>query len=300
MREGTIRVKVNAAILGTGNIGSDLMVKMLRKNGALRLALFAGIDPDSAGLRRAGELGVRVSADGIDAVLRDESISIVFDATSAHAHLRHAPLLRQHGKYAVDMTPAAVGPYYVPAVGMPWERTDAPNLNMVTCGGQGAIPIVYAAARAAEVAYAETVSTIASVSAGPGTRSNIDEFTVTTARAVRDIGGAARSKAIIILNPAVPPILAQNTIYVQFASTPDREKVLRSIHEMVSTVQTYVPGYRLKYEPVFDDACLTVMVEVAGAGDFLPVYAGNLDIMTASALAAGEHIADKLQNGVNS
>jgi acetaldehyde dehydrogenase len=291
-------MKVKAAILGTGNIGSDLLLKIIAKSDELEVGMFAGIDADSEGIKRAKVMGVPVSAEGISAILEDPSIQIVFDATSAKAHLQHAPLLKQAGKAVVDMTPAAVGPYYVPAVGMKLETFHAANINMVTCGGQGAIPMVYAVSSVCKVVYAETVSTISSASAGPGTRANIDEFTVTTAKAVRDIGGSERSKSIIILNPATPPIMAQNTIYAELESEPDQDAILKSVYEMVSQVQRYVPGYRLKYEPIFDEKRVTIIVEVEGAGDYLPKYAGNLDIMTSSAMAAGEDIAKQLKNGV--
>ncbi|WP_127583228.1 acetaldehyde dehydrogenase (acetylating) [Paenibacillus koleovorans] len=285
---------IRAAILGTGNIGTDLLKKTISRGRELEIALFSGIDPASDGIARAKRLGVPTSSDGIEAILSDPSIRMVFDATSAAAHRRHAPLLRAAGKFAVDMTPAAVGPYYVPAVDPNLERLQTDNVNMVTCGGQGTIPIVMAISRVTEVLYAETVSTIASVSAGPGTRANIDEFTVTTARAVAETGRAGRAKAIIILNPAEPPIVSQNTIYAELAEEAEPAPIVRSIEEMVARVRSYVPGYRLKYEPIFDGRRVTVIVEVEGAGDYLPKYAGNLDIMTSAALAAGEAAARKM------
>ena len=285
---------VKVAILGTGNIGTDLLIKIKRKSRLLEVGLFAGVDPASEGIARAREMGVPTSTRSIDAVLDDPEIRIVFDATSASAHMKHAPLLRAAGKTAVDLTPAAVGPYVVPAVDPELEGVCEPNVNMVTCGGQATIPMVFAVSRVAPVAYAETVTTIPSRSAGPGTRANIDEFTVTTARGAQMIGRAKKAKAIIILNPADPPILNRHTIYTVLEEEPDREAVAASVTAMVETVRRYVPGYRLKYPPVFDDRKVTVMVEVEGAGDFLPKYAGNLDIMTCAALAAGEAIARRM------
>lgn len=285
---------VKAAILGTGNIGTDLLIKIQRRSKLLEVGMFAGIDPNSDGIARAREMGVPTSAEGIRPILANSGIKIVFDATSAGAHMKHAPLLKEAGMVAVDLTPAAVGPYVVPAVDIDLKSIGEPNINMVTCGGQATIPMVFAVSRVAEVAYAETVTTIPSKSAGPGTRANIDEFTVTTARGVHMIGGAKKSKSIIILNPAEPPILNQHTIYTILESEPVREAITASVEAMVSTVQKYVPGYRLKYPPVFDGKKVTIMIEVEGAGDFLPKYAGNLDIMTSAALAAGEAIARKM------
>lgn len=285
---------VKVGIIGTGNIGTDLLMKIIKKSTNLEVGMFAGIDPQSEGILRARKMGIASSAEGIQAILADPSIKIVFDATSAGAHLTHAPLLKEAGKIAVDLTPAAVGPYVVPAVDMNLEFLKEPNINMVTCGGQATIPMVYAVSRAADIAYGETVTTIPSKSAGPGTRANIDEFTDTTSKGVRVIGRAKRSKSIIILNPAEPPILNRHTIYTILEQQPDKEGIIASIEDMVSTVRKYVPGYRLKHPPVFDDHRVTIMVEVEGAGDFLPKYAGNLDIMTSAALAAGEAISRKI------
>jgi acetaldehyde dehydrogenase len=284
-------------ILGTGNIGSDLVQKILGRSQLLEIGMFAGIDPDSKGLARAREVGLPASSDGIEAILSEPHIRIVFDATSAAAHLLHAPRLKAAGILAIDLTPAAIGPYFVPAVDKELTDVSAYNINMVTCGGQGTIPIVRAVSEVAAVEYAETVSTISSISAGPGTRANIDEFTRTTARAVRLIGRVKKAKSIIILNPANPPILCQNTIYLLLGETPDREAVTAAIERMVEVVRSYVPGYRLKYPPMFDERLVTVIVVVEGAGDFLPSYAGNLDIMTSAALAAGEAVAVKLELG---
>ncbi|MFO7311236.1 MAG: acetaldehyde dehydrogenase (acetylating) [Bacillota bacterium] len=285
---------VGVAILGSGNIGTDLMYKVLR-NPHLELRMLAGIDPASEGLARARSLGVPTSTAGIDAVLDDPDIQIVFDATSAHAHLKHAPLLKQAGKVAIDLTPASVGPPVVPAI--PREHDAWPdNISLATCGAQATVPIVYAIRRVAEVEYAEIVATIASKSAGPGTRQNIDEFTVATARALERVGGAARGKAIIILNPAEPPILMTNTIYALVPEV-DPAALERSVQAMVAEIQRYVPGYRLKVPPLVGEApdgrgrLVTVMLEVEGAGDFLPRYAGNLDIMTAAAVRVAEQVA---------
>lgn len=292
---------IRVGILGTGNIGTDLLIKILNKSTCLEVGMFSGIDPESEGIHRAKQMGVPISADGINAILADSSIKIVFDATSAGAHHIHAPLLKEAGKIAIDLTPAALGPYVVPAVAINLPTIEEPNINMVTCGGQATIPMIYAVSRVAEVAYSETVTTIPSKSAGPGTRANIDEFTDTTAKGAKVIGGAKRSKSIIILNPADPPILNRHTIYTTLEQEPDQEAIIASIEDMVNTVRQYVPGYRLKHPPMFDEKRVTIMVEVEGAGDFLPKYAGNLDIMTSAALAAGEAIARKMltRGGVN-
>jgi acetaldehyde dehydrogenase len=294
--------KVKVGILGSGNIGSDLMFKILRDPGHMQLALVTGIDPQSEGLARARSLGVTASHQGIEAILEDPDIKIVFDATSAYSHVRHAKALREAGRIAIDLTPAARGPYVIPPVNL-HEHIDADNVNLITCGGQATIPLVHAVSRVVCVPYAEMISTVASVSAGPGTRQNIDEFTFTTARGLEVIGGAAHGKAIIILNPADPPILMRNTIYVLLNSEDvNRDAIVKSVDEMVAAVQRYVPGYRLKNAPVFDVRTLpdgrktivTMLLEVTGAGDFLPPYAGNLDIMTASARRVGDVFAGKL------
>lgn len=300
--ETAVDGKVKVAILGSGNIGSDLMFKILRDPGHMQLVLLAGIEPESEGLARARKLGIPASHDGIQAILNDPAIQIVFDATSAHAHARHAKMLREAGRIAVDLTPAARGPYVIPPVNL-GEHIDEPNVNLITCGGQATIPLVYAVSRVTPVGYAEMVSTIASLSAGPGTRQNIDEFTFTTARGLEVIGGAKNGKAIIILNPADPPILMRNTIYALLeAADVDRQAIVDSVDEMVAAVQAYVPGYRLKNEPVFEvrdtpdgrRTLVVMLLEVTGAGDYLPPYAGNLDIMTASARQVGEVFAQHL------
>jgi acetaldehyde dehydrogenase len=293
--------KIKVAILGSGNIGTDLMYKLLKQPGSMELVMLAGIDPNSEGLARARSLGVEASHAGIDAILEAPEIRIVFDATSAKAHVRHAKALRETGRIAIDLTPAARGPYVVPPVNL-GEHLNAPNVNLITCGGQATIPLVYAVSRVTPVRYAEMVSTVASRSAGPGTRQNIDEFTFTTARGLEVIGGAAQGKAIIILNPAEPPILMRNTVYVVPATEFDEGAIFSSIAQMVAEVQRYVPGYRLKSRPVIEyretpwgkRPVVIMLLEVEGAGDFLPPYAGNLDIMTASARRVGELFAQHL------
>jgi acetaldehyde dehydrogenase (acetylating) len=281
--------RVRVAILGSGNIGTDLMIKLLRSE-VLELAMVAGIDPASEGLARAREAGVATTTEGIDGLLAEpDSGAIVFDATSAKAHVRHARRLAEAGRIAIDLTPAAVGPYVVPGVTSE-EVMAGPNLNLISCGAQATIPMVHAVQRVAPVRYAEIVATIASRSAGPGTRQNIDEFTQTTARGIERVGGAERAKAIIVLNPAEPPIVMRDAVYA-LTGPVDRDAVTASVLEMVESVRRYVPGYRLRGEPIFDDEKVTVFVEVEGAGDWLPRYAGNLDIMTSAAVRVGEEVA---------
>ncbi len=301
------------AIIGSGNIGTDLMIKVLRSSRTLEVGAFVGIDAASDGLARASRLGVPVTAEGIDgltAMPGFDDIAIVFDATSAGAHARHDEVLRRHGKQIVDLTPAAIGPYVVPAVNLD-QLTTSPNVNMVTCGGQATIPIVAAVQRAAPVQYAEIVASISSRSAGPGTRANIDEFTQTTARGIERVGGARRGKAIIVLNPAEPPLIMRNTVFC-FVEAGSSAAIEASIARMVESVRAYVPGYRLKQAVQFEDATPTrpmriegvgtfthglkvsVFLEVEGAGHYLPAYAGNLDIMTSAALQTGERLAAAL------
>ncbi|MET3290483.1 UNVERIFIED_CONTAM: acetaldehyde dehydrogenase [Brevibacillus sp. OAP136] len=284
--------KIKAAIIGSGNIGTDLMYK-LERCAHIELAAMIGIDPDSDGLRRAHDRGYPIYANGIQAIVDQPGLAdIVFDATSAKAHVRHAKALRELGKIAIDLTPAARGPFVCPVVNLA-EKLESDNVNLITCGGQATIPIVHAINRVADVSYAEIVATIASKSAGPGTRANIDEFTFTTRRGLEEVGGADVGKAIIIMNPAEPPILMRDTVYCDVKEL-DEQAICRSIQEIVASVQQYVPGYRLKQEPLFDGNRVTVFLEVEGAGDYFPPYAGNLDIMTAAAAQVGETVAQHL------
>ncbi|KBN45375.1 acetaldehyde dehydrogenase [Mycobacterium tuberculosis 38088] len=290
--------KAKVAIVGSGNISTDLLYKLLRSEW-LEPRWMVGIDPESDGLARAAKLGLETTHEGVDWLLaQPDKPDLVFEATSVYVHRDAAPKYAEAGIRAIDLTPAAVGPAVIPPANLR-EHLDAPNVNMITCGGQATIPIVYAVSRIVEVPYAEIVASVASVSAGPGTRANIDEFTKTTARGVQTIGGAARGKAIIILNPADPPMIMRDTIFCAIPTDADREAIAASIHDVVKEVQTYVPGYRLLNEPQFDEpsinsggqALVTTFVEVEGAGDYLPPYAGNLDIMTAAATKVGEEIA---------
>jgi len=277
---------VRVAIVGTGNIGTDLLLKVERSRN-LEVAGVAGIDPDSAGLRLARDHGHVATDRGLAALLDQVSdIDLAFDATSAAAHPAHAELLAARGIRSVDLTPAALGPAVVPPVNLTAHR-DAPEVTLVTCGAQATVPIVAALSRVADVAYAETVSTVASRSAGPGTRQNIDEFTTATARALETIGGARAAKAIIILNPADPPIMMRNTIYARIAE-PGEDAIGRAVTDAVADVAGYVPGYHLAMAPLIADGVVTLMVEVEGAGDHLPPYAGNLDIMTSAAVRVAE------------
>lgn len=301
--------KVKCAIIGTGNIGTDLMIKIVRTSDILELVAFVGIDPESDGLARAERLGIPGTAEGLDGLLKMDQfneIKIVFDATSAGAHLHHHEVLSQHGKQLVDLTPAAIGPYTIPVVNMD-EHLAEQNVNMVTCGGQATIPIVHAVSRVVPVHYAEIVASVSSRSAGPGTRANIDEFTQTTARAIESVGGAKRGKAIIILNPAEPPMIMRDTVFT-LSETADESAIADSVNTMVNDVQSYVPGYRLKQEVQFEHYDSTnplhipgygdftgtkssVFLEVEGAAHYLPAYAGNLDIMTSAALGTAERLA---------
>jgi acetaldehyde dehydrogenase len=281
--------KIKVGIIGPGNIGSDLMRKVM-KSKHLHMHLMAGI-VESEGMRRAAALGFKTSTQGVEAVAEDPEIQIVFDATSAQAHIRHAPLLKAAGKITIDMTPAAVGPYVAPSVNLDSLAGEL-NFNMITCGGQATVPIAHAINRVADAEYVEIVSCIASRSAGPGTRANIDEFTETTARSLCVVGGADRGKAIILLNPADPPLMMTNTVYA-LVKNPDAKAIVRSVEDMARELRTYVPGYRLRLPPAIDGNRVTVIAEVEGAGDFLPPYAGNLDIINQAAVAVAERLAAK-------
>ena len=293
--------RVKAAIIGSGNIGTDLMMKIIRRSGVLEMAALVGIDPHSDGLARAENLGIATTHGGIDGLTELPvwpDIGIVFDATSAGAHPRHSAVVTGAGKVMIDLTPAAIGPYVVPVVNGD-AHLDAVNVNMVTCGGQATIPIVAAVSSVARVHYAEIVASIASKSAGPGTRANIDEFTETTARAIVQVGGATRGKAIIVLNPAEPPLVMRDTVFT-FSEVADRGAIERSVETMVERVRAYVPGYRLKQRVQFEDFTMkgigpglktSVFLEVEGAAHYLPSYSGNLDIMTSAALACAEQLA---------
>ncbi|OAJ52040.1 acetaldehyde dehydrogenase (acetylating) [Paraburkholderia ginsengiterrae] len=301
--------KVRAAIIGSGNIGSDLMMKILRYGKNVEIGAMVGIDAGSDGLARASRLGVPNTANGIDGLLTIPGFSgirIAFDATSAGAHAHHDRVLSAHGVRVIDLTPAALGPFVVPAVNIE-KHFDAPNINMVTCGGQATIPVVAAISEVTKVHYAEIVASISSRSAGPGTRANIDEFTETTSKALETVGGATRGKAIIILNPAEPPMIMRDTVYT-LSEPADVGKIEQAVEAMVERVQRYVPGYRLKQRIQFDDVSslpgqgagaaalkTTVFLEVEGAGHYLPSYAGNLDIMTSAALACAERIAVEIR-----
>jgi len=287
--------KVKVGIIGPGNIGLDLLYKLGRSE-YLTPELIVNVRP-SKGIDYANKMGIRTSTEGVDAILKEEDIKIVFDCTSASAHFVHAPLLKDSGKFVLDLTPAAVGPYCVPAVNMTEDLLNLDNVNLVTCAGQATVPIVAAINQAADVSYAEIVSSISSKSAGPGTRKNIDEFTVTTARALREVGGADDSKVIIVLNPAEPPIFMRNTIYTK-VKNPDIEKIKEAVDNMVKKIKEYVPGYELLLEPIIQGDVVTTMMQVEGLGDYLPVYSGNLDIINAAAVNIAENYAKKLMGGV--
>jgi acetaldehyde dehydrogenase len=297
-------VTVRCAVVGSGNIGADLIAKLLRAEG-LEPALLVGIDPDSDGLRRARELGVPTTADGVPALLEQAvDIDVVFEATSAAAHRAHAPQYAAAGLLALDLTPAALGPYVVPSVNLETALSEG-NLNLVTCGGQATVPIVAALSGVADVGYAEIVSTISSRAAGPGTRANIDEFTQTTAAALRDVGGASSGKAIIVLNPADPPLIMRNTVFASVDPRADHDELRRAVNEMVARVNGYVPGYELVAPLQIDPGGgpggttkVTALLRVQGAGDYLPAYAGNLDIMTAAAVATAAQLAARGAIGV--
>ena len=303
-------MKTKVAIVGSGNIGTDLMIKVLEMSETLEMGALVGIDPDSDGLARAAKLGVATTHEGLDGLTRMAEwadIRIVFDATSAKAHKANSDICARDGKTIIDLTPAAIGPYVVPVVNMD-EHLGAPNINMVSCGGQATIPMVHAVDRIAKVHYAEIVASISSKSAGPGTRANIDEFTETTAKGLEAVGGAERGKAIIVLNPAEPPLLMRDTVYV-LSEDGDTDAISQSVERMVETVQGYVPGYRLKQDVQFErfgsnnpllipglgeftGVKSSVFLEVEGTGHYLPTYAGNLDIMTSAALKTAERVVE--------
>jgi acetaldehyde dehydrogenase len=313
----TVMKKTKVAVIGSGNIGTDLMIKILRLSQTLEMAALVGIDPDSDGLARARRLKVPTTHEGVDGLIAldgFEDIDIVFDATSAKAHVANAARLQPYGKTFIDLTPAAIGPFVIPPVNLD-AHLGARNVNMVTCGGQATIPIVHAVARVTPIPYAEIIASIASKSAGPGTRANIDEFTETTSAAIEKVGGAARGKAIIVLNPAEPPLIMRDTVFCLIGDT-DHDAIRSSVTDMVAEVAKYVPGYRLKqdvqFTPVPADepvhtllpegapavtTRVSVFLEVEGAAHYLPAYAGNLDIMTSAALRTAERIAQHADQG---
>lgn len=306
-------MKVKAAIIGSGNIGTDLLIKIMRLSDRLEVAAFVGIDPESEGLKRAARMGIKTTAQGVEGLIKMEAwpdIRVIFDATSAGAHRFNWDIISAFpDKKVIDLTPAAIGPYVIPPVNLS-QHLERSNINMVTCGGQATIPIVAAVSRVCRVHYGEIVASIASKSAGPGTRANIDEFTETTAKAIEEVGGADRGKAIIVLNPAEPPIVMRDTVFT-LSEMANKEDIESSVAEMVRMVQAYVPGYQLHQKVQFDEIPqnnpvyieglghrwglkTSVFLKVVGAGHYLPEYAGNLDIMTSAARAAGEMIAQKM------
>lgn len=303
--------QIKCAIIGSGNIGTDLMIKIMRNAQYVEMVAMVGADPNSDGLARAARFGFETTAESVEGLLQLPSfkdIKIVFDATSAGAHAHHNAVLQQYGIQVIDLTPAAIGPYVVPVVNLN-EHLEAPNINMVTCGGQATIPMVNAVAKVAKVHYAEIIASIASKSAGPGTRANIDEFTETTSKAIEEVGGAQKGKAIIIMNPAEPPLIMRDTVYCFAELGADQDAIRTSVQKMVEAVHAYVPGYRLKQEVQFEEynadsplnipelgnlpgLKVSIFLEVEGAAHYLPAYAGNLDIMTSAALAVAERFAE--------
>jgi acetaldehyde/propanal dehydrogenase len=292
--------KVKAAIIGPGNIGTDLLMKAMRSE-IIEPVWMVGVEADSPGLKRAKEMGLKTTAEGVDGMLasmKADGVQICFDATSAYVHAENSRKVNGQGALMIDLTPAAIGPFCVPTVNLDQAvAAKAMNVNMVTCGGQATIPMVAAVSRVQEVSYGEIVATVSSKSAGPGTRKNIDEFTRTTARGIEQVGGAASGKAIIVINPAEPPLIMRDTVHCLTVDDPDEDAITRSVLEMIEEVQKYVPGYSLKNGPVFDGKRVSIYLEVEGLGDFLPKYAGNLDIMTAAGLRTAEMYAEEILAG---
>ncbi|WP_372660897.1 acetaldehyde dehydrogenase (acetylating) [Hydrogenophaga sp.] len=292
--------KIKCALIGPGNIGTDLLAKLQRSK-VLEPVWMVGIDPNSDGLKRAREMGIKTTADGIDGLIphmTDDGVQIVFDATSAYAHAENSRKVNAQGAMMIDLTPAAIGPYCVPPVNLKQHVGKREmNVNMVTCGGQATIPMVAAVSRVQAVVYGEIIATVSSRSVGPGTRKNIDEFTRTTAGAVEKVGGAKKGKAIIVINPAEPPLIMRDTVHCLTEDEPDQAAITKSVHDMIKEVQKYVPGYKLVNGPVFDGKRVSVFMEVEGLGDYLPKYAGNLDIMTAAAARTAEMFAEEMLNG---
>ncbi|MGE4377698.1 MAG: acetaldehyde dehydrogenase (acetylating) [Burkholderiaceae bacterium] len=292
--------KIKCAVIGPGNIGTDLLAK-LKRSPVLEPVWMVGIDPESDGLKRAREMGIKTTAEGVDGLvphIKADGVQIVFDATSAYVHAENSRKVNAEGALMIDLTPAAIGPFCVPPVNLREHvgRREM-NVNMVTCGGQATIPMVAAVARVQPVAYGEIVATVSSRSAGPGTRKNIDEFTRTTAKAIEQVGGAKKGKAIIIINPADPPLIMRDTVHCLTETEPDQARITESIHAMIKEVQQYVPGYKLVNGPVFDGKRVSIFLEVEGLGDYLPKYAGNLDIMTAAAARTAEMFAEEILKG---
>ena len=292
--------KIRAAIIGPGNIGTDLLIKAQRSQ-VIEPVWMVGVDPESPGLARAAELGLNTTAEGVEGMLptmKADGVQICFDATSAYVHAENSRKVNDQGAVMIDLTPAAIGPFFVPPVNLDAAVSQrAMNVNMVTCGGQATIPLVAAVSRVQEVVYGEIVATVSSKSAGPGTRKNIDEFTRTTAKGIEVCGGAHRGKAIIVINPAEPPLIMRDTVHCLTQEEPNQEAITQSVLEMIKEVQQYVPGYTLKNGPVFDGKRVSIYMEVEGLGDFLPKYAGNLDIMTAAGLRTAEMYAEEILAG---
>lgn len=292
--------KIKAAIIGPGNIGTDLLMKAMRSK-LIEPVWMVGVEPESPGLARAKQMGLKTTADGVDGMLPTmiaDGVQICFDATSAYVHAENSRKVNEKKSLMIDLTPAAIGPFCIPPVNMKEAvAARAMNVNMVTCGGQATIPMVAAVSRVQAVSYGEIVATVSSKSVGPGTRKNIDEFTRTTAAGIEKVGGAKEGKAIIVINPAEPPLIMRDTIHCLTVDEPDQKAITKSVHDMIAEVQKYVPGYQLKNGPVFDGKRISIYLEVKGLGDFLPTYAGNLDIMTAAALRTAEMYAEEIIAG---